>query len=143
MAVDLTIRQFAPADRDRVIELWRDCDLVRPWNDPAKDIDRKVAHSPQGLLVAEHQGHIVGAVMVGYDGHRGWANYLATDPRQQHSGIGRALMDAAESQLIALGCPKLNLQIRTSNDVVVEFYKHIDYSRDDCVSMGKRLIPDD
>ena len=94
------------------------------------------------MLVAEHHGRIVGAVIVGYDGHRGWANYLATDPEQQHSGIGRALMDAAEIQLLELGCPKLNLQIRTTNDAVMAFYDRLGYSRDDCVSMSRRLIPD-
>ena len=68
------------ADRDAVIELWRRCDLVRAWNDPHRDIDRKLARDPDLLLVGERDRVVVAAVMVGYDGHRGWVNYLAVDP---------------------------------------------------------------
>ncbi len=143
MAAALHIREFLEADRLAVIDLWMACDLVRPWNDPNKDIDRKLAHSPEGLLVGLFDDQIIGAVMVGYDGHRGWVNYLAAKPDARRAGIGRALMDAAESHLLALGCPKLNLQIRSSNTTVLDFYQRLDYSFDECLSMGKRLVPDD
>lgn len=143
MAATLHIREFIETDRQAVIELWTACELVRPWNDPNKDIDRKLAHSPAGLLVALLEERIVGVVMVGYDGHRGWVNYLASEPNSRRSGIGRALMDAAETHLLELGCPKVNLQIRASNDQVVAFYRQIEYAQDDVLSMGRRLIPDD
>ena len=138
----MTIREFAPADRDAVIALWRVRDLVRPWNDPGKDIARKVAVADGLFLVAEADGVIVGAVMAGYDGHRGWLNYLAVAPDRQRSGLGRALVAAAETRLGAVGCPKVNLQIRDTNTAVVAFYEGLGYSVDAAVSMGKRLEAD-
>ena len=80
--------------------------------------------------------------MSGYDGHRGWVNYLAVDPERRRSGCGRRLVQAAESYLAGLGCPKVNLQIRGSNADVVAFYERLGYALDDTVSMGKRLIRD-
>jgi GNAT superfamily N-acetyltransferase len=80
--------------------------------------------------------------MAGYDGHRGWVNYLAVDPAYQGQGLGRLLMDEAERRLLAAGSPKVNLQIRTSNEHVVAFYRHLGYDLDDVVSMGKRLMDD-
>jgi ribosomal protein S18 acetylase RimI-like enzyme len=137
------VRAYEAPDRERVVALWERCDLLRPWNDPHRDIDRKLARDPENLLVYEHDGHIAGAVMVGYDGHRGWVNYLAVDPGAQRAGIGRLLMDEAERRLAHLGCPKVNLQIRTSNPHAVEFYRRLGYELDDCVSMGKRLEHDE
>ena len=108
----VTIRTFRGEDSAAVVELWRACDLVRPWNDPHRDIARKVAHSAEGFLVAELGGRLVGAVMAGYDGHRGWINYLAVDPAVQRRGIARALVAEAERRLRAAGRPKINLQVR-------------------------------
>ena len=88
-------------------------------------------------------GRIVGTVMAGYDGHRGWINYLAVDEEQRRRGIGRALMAAAEEELVALGCPKVNLQIRTGNAEALAFYERLGFGRDDVVSVGKRLERDD
>jgi hypothetical protein len=93
-------------------------------------------------LVLEVDGCLAGSVMVGYAGHRGWVNYLAVDPAWRGRGLGRMVMDQAEQRLLALGCPKVNLQVRTSNEHVVAFYRHLGYGTDDVVSMGKRL-PDD
>lgn len=139
----MTIRQFAPDDADAVVALWRACDLVRPWNDPHKDIARKLAVADGLFLVAEDDGAVVGTVMAGYDGHRGWMNYLAVAPELQRSGLGRALVAAAEAGLAAFGCPKVNLQIRDTNTAVVAFYERLGYSVDAAISMGKRLEPDD
>lgn len=123
--------------------MWQECGLTRPWNDPNRDIDRKLATDPAGLLVAVDDDVIIGSVMVGYDGHRGWVNYLAVSPSRHRGGVGRRLMDAAEQYLLDRGCPKLNLQIRTSNDAAIGFYESLGYATDDVVSMGKRLIADD
>ncbi|MBC8108871.1 MAG: GNAT family acetyltransferase [Anaerolineae bacterium] len=138
----MNIRPFQPADEDAVIELWRRCDLVRPQNDPRKDIARKLAVQPEMFLLAVSDGAIVGSVMCGYDGHRGWINYLAVDPKQRSRGIGRELMKAAERVLLAAGCPKVNLQVRATNQAVIDFYRAIGFSVDEVTSMGKRLQQD-
>lgn len=137
------LRPFAPADTEAVVALWEACGLVRPWNDPRKDIARKLTVQPELFLVAEEEGGVVATVMVGYDGHRGWVNYLAVDPAMRGRGLGRALMRRAEELLIERGCPKLNLQVRASNESVVEFYTALGYTDDRTVSLGKRLIPDE
>ncbi|HTX65026.1 MAG TPA: GNAT family acetyltransferase [Opitutaceae bacterium] len=137
-----TIRPFRLADEAAVIALWRACDLVRPWNDPAKDIRRKLRVNPEWFLVAERAGAVAGTVMAGYEGHRGWINYLAVEPRRRRDGLGRALMDEAERRLRAAGCAKINLQVRTGNRDVIAFYEKLGYRVDDCVSLGKRLEND-
>jgi ribosomal protein S18 acetylase RimI-like enzyme len=138
------IRPFHVGDAEGVIDVWRRCDLLRPWNDPQKDIRRKVAVQPEGFLVAvDERGTVVGTIMVGYDGHRGWINYIGVSPDHQRRGIGRALMAEAERLLRAKGCPKINLQVRTSNSNVLAFYKAIGFAPDDVVSFGKRLERDD
>jgi ribosomal protein S18 acetylase RimI-like enzyme len=139
------IRPFEPTDRAALIALWQECGLVVPWNDPDRDIDRKLAVDRAGLLVAIDDGHdqLVGSVMAGYDGHRGWVNYLAVVPTHQRRGLGRSLMDAAEDHLLGRGCPKINLQIRSTNPDVVVFYESLGFTHDPMLSMGKRLIVDD
>lgn len=137
------IRPFQPADEAAVIALWQQCGLIRPWNDPRKDIQRKLAVRQEWFLVGELEGRIVACVMAGYEGHRGWLNYLAVAPEHQRHGLARAIVTEAERLLKAAGCPKINLQIRTSNTAVIEFYRRIGYSADDVVSMGKRLERDD
>jgi ribosomal protein S18 acetylase RimI-like enzyme len=138
----MRIRPFTPADTDAVVALWERCGLTRPWNDPRKDIRRKLAVRPDLFLVGELDGAIVGTVMAGYDGHRGWVNYLGVDPAVRRRGLGRALMAEAERHLRAAGCPKINLQVRTSNVEAIEFYRRIGFALDDVVSLGKRLEPD-
>lgn len=137
------IRPFEEADTESVIALWQACDLVVAWNDPHKDIARKLEVQRELFLVAELGGAIVGSVMAGYEGHRGWINYLAVGPDHQRKGYAQQLMHAAEEKLLALGCPKINLQVRATNEDVLAFYEHIGYTRDAAVSLGKRLIPDD
>ena len=140
--MSLAVRPFTEADRATVVELWQRCDLTRPWNDPDRDIDRKLARDGELLLVGTVDDTVVATVMAGYDGHRGWVNYLAVDPDRRGEGHGAAIMRAAEERLVALGCPKINLQIRTSNLDAVRFYESLGYSLDDVVSMGRRLIDD-
>jgi ribosomal protein S18 acetylase RimI-like enzyme len=140
-----TIRSFAEADRAAVVDLWRRAELVRPWNDPDLDIDRKLAVGDGLLLVAEdgEPPRVVATVMVGYDGHRGWLNYLAVDPARRRAGIGRLLVAEAEARLLALGCPKVNLMVRSTNPGAVAFYEAIGYAVDDVTALGRRLIRDD
>lgn len=141
MVVD--IRPFDAADEDAVVALWEACGLVRPWNDPRRDIARKLTVQPELFLVAVDGGAIVGAGMAGFEGHRGWVNYLAVAPGRRQSGVGTALMHAFEERLRALGCPKVNLQVRAGNADVLDFYARLGYIEDRVVSLGKRLIPDD
>lgn len=138
-----TIRPFDPRDEEAVIALWRACDLVRPWNDPRKDIARKRRVNPEWFLVAELEARIVGTVMAGYEGHRGWINYLAVEGERRRSGLGRRLVDAAEAALREAGCAKINLQVRSTNAGVIAFYERLGYVRDDVVSLGKRLEGDE
>ncbi len=134
-------------DEAAAVALWRDCGLLRPWNDPHKDIARKQSVQPELFLVALAPGPdgvpvLVGTAMAGYDGHRGSVYYLAVAPGHQRLAIGRSLMAQVEQQLLAMGCPKLNVLVRTTNVQVVAFYEKLGYARDDAFSLGKRLIPD-
>lgn len=138
----LRLRSFHADDESAVIALWHECGLVRPWNDPQRDITRKLTQQPELFLVGTIDGQVVATAMIGYDGHRGWVYYLAVAQQHRKLAIGRTLMDAAEKRLIALGCPKINLLVRTSNEQVLAFYDRLGYTRDDAVSLGKRLIPD-
>ncbi|MGA4670006.1 GNAT family acetyltransferase [Propionibacteriaceae bacterium Y1923] len=137
------IRPFTSTDADAVVALWQAAGLVRPWNDPYRDITRKLSQQPELFVVAvDEQDRVVGSVMAGFDGHRGWMNYLAAATDTRGLGIGRALVEHVEHELRAVGCPKLNLQVRTSNSEVIAFYRHLGYQVDDVVSMGRRLIED-
>ena len=138
----MKIRPFAPADEAAVIALWGTCGLTRAWNDPHKDIARKLAVQPELFLVGVLDGRVIATVMAGYEGHRGWVNYLAVAPAHRGRGFGRALMRYVEEILVQRGCPKLNLQVRNTNPEAMAFYRRIGYEVDDSVSLGKRLIAD-
>ena len=138
----MQIRRYIQADEAAVVRLWERCGLTRPWNDPRKDIARKLAVRPDLFLVGVEAGEIVCSVMGGYDGHRGWINYLAVSPEHRRHGLGRALMAEAERLLLAEGCPKINLQVRSGNAEAIEFYRRVGYGVDEVISLGKRLIPD-
>ena len=138
----MNIRPFDEKDRSAVIALWRACELVKPQNNPDRDIDRKLAVGRELFLVAERGGEIIASVMAGYEGHRGWINYLAVAPTHRRQGLGETMMAAAEQVLRAAGCPKINLQIRDSNLEVIAFYRAIGYLEDPVKSMGKRLESD-
>jgi ribosomal protein S18 acetylase RimI-like enzyme len=142
MPMPMHIRPYLESDEASVIALWHACGLTRPWNDPAKDIARKLTVQREGFLVGEVDGTVIASVMAGYDGHRGWINYLAVDPALRHQGHARALLDEVERLLLAAGCPKINLQIRTGNTAVRAFYERLGYVQDEVVSYGRRLIPD-
>ena len=137
------IRPFELSDEAQVIDLWRKCELVRPVNDPSRDIRRKLSVNPELFLVGTLNGKIIAAVMVGYEGHRGWINYLAVHPNYRLNGYGRQMMAEAEKRLRAVGCPKINLQVRANNRAVIDFYRRVGFDVDDVVSLGKRLEHDE
>lgn len=138
------IRAFAPDDADAVEALWRACGLTRPWNDPGKDIARKLTVQPELFLVLEDadDGALVGCAMAGYDGHRGCVYYLAIDPARRGEGLGRRLMEEIERRLTGLGCPKINLMVRADNAAALGFYESLGYTPETSTPLGKRLIED-
>lgn len=138
----MKIRPFELNDEEQVIALWKECKLVVPWNDPEKDIQRKLKVNPELFLVGIVDNNIVATIMGGYEGHRGWVNYLAVSPAHQRKGYGRQMMDAVEIKLRKMGCPKINLQVRDTNTQVIAFYNAIGYKLDNAVSMGRRLESD-
>lgn len=148
------IRPFEAVDTDAVIAIWQACDLTRPWNNPRADIARKLAVQPELFFIGCHAktpiATPIATAMFGYDGHRGWLYYFAVLPEYQNKGYGRALLAHGEAALTAMGCPKINLQIRdtTTNttgitDTVTAFYEKSGYRADAVLSYGKRLIDDE
>ena len=105
------IRPFQAEDKDDIVKLWKDCDLVVPWNDPIRDINTKIQFQPDLFLVGELNNKVIASVMIGYEGHRGWINYLAVSPLFQNNGLGKLLMNKAEDMLQEMGCLKINLQV--------------------------------
>jgi ribosomal protein S18 acetylase RimI-like enzyme len=138
----MKIRIYEDGDKSEVISLWQECGLVVPQNDPGKDIERKLRVDPGLFLVGVCAGSVVATVMGGYEGHRGWINYLAVNPAVQRQGYGQAIMQAVEVLMKEKGCPKINLQVRAGNDKVIAFYSAIGYGNDDVVGLGKRLQHD-
>ena len=139
---NFAIRQFVPNDTNRVIFIWEQCDLVRNWNNPNFDIQRKLNFQKELFFVGLLNDKIIATAMFGYDGHRGCLNYFAVLPNFQKRGFGKKLMTFGEMALIEKGCPKLNLQIRNDNAKAINFYQKVGYKEDAAVSFGKRLIED-
>ena len=137
--MEIAIGPYEAPQHDTMVALWHRCGLVRPANDPATDILMKTAWQPDLLLVAVAGGRVVGTAMVGYEGHRGWVNYLGVDPCHRRKGYGRRMMQAAEEALSVLGAPKVNLQVRAGNDEAVAFYRSLGYEIEERVSLGKRI----
>ena len=117
--------------------------MSAPQNNPLADIQRKLDDSPELFLVGTFDSQVIATVMAGYEGHRGYINYLAVAPHLQKHGYGRQLMAHVERLLRERGCPKINLLVRTTNKSVIAFYQRIGFSCDDVVSMGKRLATDE
>lgn len=144
----MKIRPFLESDEPAAARLWRDVfpDVVPhavratdQHNHPETDIRRKLAIQRELFLVATIGSELVGTAMAGYDGHRGWVYYLVVHPGRRRQGIGRALMAEVERRLERMSCPKLNLQVRASNQQVVSFYRKLGYEVEERISMGKRL----
>jgi len=136
----LLIRPYGESDQADVIALWHEAFPDDPlWKSPSAVISRKIGVQRELFLVGEHEGRIVATVITGFDGVCGWIYRLAVAPRERHQGRGRAMMREAEKQLRQLGCPKINLQVRASNEEVVKFYRALGYAVEERISMGKRL----
>ncbi len=136
--MSFNIVRYASEYQDAVVELWRKCGLVVPQNDPIVDIQKKVDFQPELFFVALLDDKVIGSIMVGYEGHRGWMNYLAVLPHYQKRGYGRKLVEKGIMELEKLGCLKVNLQVRKTNLSVIDFYKHLGFKDDDVVGLGKR-----
>jgi ribosomal protein S18 acetylase RimI-like enzyme len=132
-------REATTRDKLSIIGLWERCGLTRPWNDPSQDFDFALEGPSSTVIVLENDSVIVGAALVGHDGHRGSAYYVGVEPKLQRSGAGRMLMTAVEDWLRARGVWKLNLLVRRENDGVIRFYEKLGYGDQDCVALGKRL----
>jgi len=140
MTDHILVRPYQPEDESAVVELWQICFPTEPpWNNPADVIRRKLTVQPELFLVSLSDRRLVGTVMAGFDGFRGWVNRMATHPEFRRQGIASRLMSRAEEGLATLGCPKLNIQVRAENASVVKFYQEAGYSIEDRISMGKRL----
>lgn len=140
----VSIRCFDARDTEAVIALWQQVfpeyrNPDKPQRDPHLSIANKLATQPELFFVAEREARVIGTVMGGYDGHRGWLYSLAVDPAQRRLGIGTQLVAHVEAALTARGCPKLNLQVLSSRADVRAFYESIGYRADEVISFGKRL----
>jgi ribosomal protein S18 acetylase RimI-like enzyme len=134
------IRPYQESDERAMVKLWREVfGEALGWNNPVLDIQRKLAVQRDLFLVASLGPELVGSAMAGYDGHRGWVYYVAVRPSYRRRGIGTALMGEVEKRLVGMGCPKLNLQVRASNQQVVAFYQTLGFLVEERTSMGKRL----
>lgn len=136
---DADIRVYQASDQQQVIGVWRTAGITTEQNDSVRDIDLKLQVDPDLFLVMVIDKRVIGTVMGGYEGHRGWINYLAVHPAYQSNGAATALMAAVERKLLQRGCPKINLQVRDSNTRALKFYVKRGYLKDDVISLGKRL----
>jgi len=136
----MQIRPFKETDTEAVSMLWQEVfPDDPPHNAPAVVIKQKLQCQPELFFVGELDGSIVGTVLTGYDGHRGWLYSVAVSPKQRRQGLGTKLIRHAEKELTAIGCTKINLQVRSTNAAVVAFYKELGYETEERISMGKRF----
>ncbi|MGU3645475.1 GNAT family acetyltransferase [Microbacterium sp. C23T] len=140
--MSIAIRAFDLPDTEAVVSLWQQTGLTRPWNNPYQDIRRKLSVQPELFLVAVDDRTIIGTVMAGYDGHRGWLYYLASAPDRRGEGIARKLVAEAEELLTEMGCPKVQLMVRPENGIAQGFYDSLGYEPFETWNTGKRLIAD-
>ncbi len=140
MITAVEIRPYQPKDHAQVVALWSDIFADDPpWNEPAAMIRRKLTVQADLFFVARVHDQVVGAVMAGFDGVRGWIHHLAVQNSYRRQGIASSLIRAAEKGLKAAGCPKINLQVRSTNTSVIAFYHSLGYEVEEIVSLGKRL----
>lgn len=132
-------RAYQPTDREALIALWEKVfPDDPPHNKPAQMIEAKA--KVDGLMfVAEDEGRLIGAIMAGYDGHRGWLYGVAVESEFCRKGVGTKLVKHAVRQLQAIGCVKVNLQVTSTNSKVVDFYTSVGFVVEDRISMGRLL----
>ena len=139
---EINYRLFSSKDKRSVLELWKTCNLIVSWNDPEKDILRKLSVRDDLFILAEINKKIIATAMGGYDGHRGYIYYLAVLPEFQKKGVGSKILSVVEKKLLKIGCPKINLFVRNTNVKVKSFYKKNQYTFQESEIYGKRLIFD-
>ena len=132
-------RDITDRDVQQVVALWNRCKLTRAWNDPVTDIGYARRGPASTVLVREDQGQIVGALMVGHDGHRGALYYVGVDPAHRGKGFGREALVAAEAWLAERGCWKVNIMVREDNPDAMSFWEKMDYGRNTVTSLGKNI----
>ena len=137
------IHIYQSDEQAQMLDLWRQCGLIVPWNNPLADIERKLADSPELFFSGRIDNKLVASCMAGYDGHRGWIYFLAVQPSQQRAGLAARMVGHAETKLLELGCPKIDLMVRDSNTEVRAFYQSIGYQLDPVCVLSKRLLQDD
>ncbi|WP_129793316.1 GNAT family acetyltransferase [Sphingosinicella sp. CPCC 101087] len=136
----IRVEAYRPEMETQVDALWREAfPDDPPRNRAAVAIPAKLAFQPDLLLVATEDGAVVGTVMAGYDGHRGWLYAVAVRRSHRRRGIGRTLIGEAEERLAKIGCTKINLQVRATNEAVVGFYRDLGYAVEERISMGKAV----
>ena len=136
----LEIRAYRKSDFNSVDNLWQKVFPDEPaWNETTQIVNTKMQIQADLFFVATINDKLVGTVIAGFDGVRGWVHKLAVDTEIQGNGIAKQLMQAAEKGLAKLGCSKLNLQVRASNSAVIKFYENAGYTVEDRISMGKHL----
>lgn len=136
----MEIRRYEAFDFAAVKSLWEEAfPDDPPWNHADVALPEKLAVQPELLFVAVNDGIIIGSIMVGYDGHRGWLYSVAVRANARRGGVGTALVRCAEDALKGLGCAKINLQVRAANAAIVHFYEGLGYRVEDRVSLGRRL----
>ena len=136
----MEIRPYETADFAGLDALWREAfPNDPPRNRAAQSVAAKLAMNDDLLFVAVDQGEVIGSIMAGYDGHRGWLYSVAVRQHAKRRGIGTALVETAETALRKLGCPKINLQVRSTNMAVIDFYKELGFAVEDHISMGRLL----
>jgi ribosomal protein S18 acetylase RimI-like enzyme len=138
----ISIAPLQTPDIDAVVALWQAAGLAHPWNDGRRDIELALSHPTNRIFAAHDEaGRLVGAIMAGFDGHRGWIYSLAVDDSQRGQGTGRQLVECAEDWLAGLGAPVVRLLVLGSNEKVAGFYEACGYERGDFIAFGKRMTP--
>jgi ribosomal protein S18 acetylase RimI-like enzyme len=137
--VTLAFREVQDVNLESVVSLWNACELTRPWNDPYKDIQFARGSATSTVLIGFFEEQLVTAVMVGHDGHRGCLYYLAVDPAFRKRGFGKATVAAAEAWLRERGVWKINLMVRSENEMAGRFYERLGYTVNPVLSFGKRI----
>jgi ribosomal protein S18 acetylase RimI-like enzyme len=138
-AMRVEIRSMLEAELTSVVELWNACGMVAAYNDPTEDILLAWGKENSDVLVAEHEDRVVGSVMVGHDGHRGWVYYLAVQPEHQRCHVGEQLLRAAEAWLADRGVRKLMLMVRMTNTQVSGFYERLGYQPEERLIFSRWL----
>jgi ribosomal protein S18 acetylase RimI-like enzyme len=140
----VSVGRIEPADESGVVALWAEVFAGDPpWNEPRAVLARKLAEKDGLVFVARAGERVIGSVLGGYDGVRGWIYHLAVDPAERRRGIASRLMREVECALTERGCLKINLQVRATNSAVVAFYRSLGYELEERLSLGKRTRRDE